>query len=454
MSERKTVLLIYPNHYSNMIPNKWLPTSLVFLAATLTSAGYNPILVDDRFDRQQTLDLIDTNIDDTLLVGIGTATGSQLRNARQLAEYVKICSDIPVVFGGSFPSAKSDLMLDDPNVDCVIPGPGAWSIAGLCELSEENDLAFQEPWVTGPISTPISVIPLLPYSTFINLPDYINPSTKAINYTTCSGCVGNCGFCYWHESHKYSRFRSNRVEEDLQWFRSQGIRNITFDDGTFFTGRVQTMQIVERLKNLDLQWRANGRVDTLTRYRDEDWKAIKESGCHLIHIGLEHVSPSVLNLMHKYITPNNAWVLMLRAREAGITLRFHILVGNPMETLDDLRQVGAFVQKMQDTYDVDHTVNWFTPYPGCTMTSVAKEWGYEEPTTLEGFEKIELMNYLHLPDDDRKLVSETSPWEEDYYVPWFTKEFNKDYMRVFREVMPRGETIETTNGKIEEVYGN
>jgi hypothetical protein len=87
------------------------------------------------------------------------------------------------------------------------------------------------------------------------------------------------------------------------------------------------------------------------------------------------------------------------------------------------------------------------------MTEVAKKHGYREPTTLEGFERLELANYLHLPDDDRQIAKETSPWLEDYRVPWFTEKQNERYMEAFRRVIPRRDTIETTGRKREEVYG-
>jgi radical SAM superfamily enzyme YgiQ (UPF0313 family) len=384
-----------------------------------------------------------------VLVGVGTATGSQLTNAQDLARWCKEREpSVPVVFGGPFPSAKPDLMLSSPYVDAVVTGQGEWSLLHLCE-------AFR-PGVTQGKRVKVADLPPLPYfdDDFIWVEDYLNPDTMAINYATSSGCVGSCGFCYWHESYKYSRFSADRVVGDLsQLVANHGIKNVQFDDGTFFVGRRQTMEVVDGLAGLGLTWRANARVDTLNAFKLEDWRAIGKAGCHLMHIGLEHTSGRILAMMNKRIKPSHCIVAIRRAKEAGVGLRFHILLGNPTETVKDLEQVGWWLARMLDEDpELDYTVNWFTPYPGCAMTEIAKRQGYREPTTLEGFERLELANYVHLPDDDRQIIKETSPWAEDYRVPWFTDAQNDRYMETFRRAIPQRDTIETTGGKREEIY--
>jgi len=429
--------------------DKWIPTSHVFLASSLLALGYEPILIDDRFSRERTLSLLARHLDDALLVGIGTATGSQLRNAQDLARWCKEKRpDVPVVFGGPFPSAKPDLMLESPYVDAVVTGQGEWALPYLCESFHEGVVRGQR--------VNIDNLPPLPYADreFMRVKDYLNPYTVALNFATSSGCVGHCGFCYWHEDYGYSRFSAGRVGRNLELLVDAfGIENVQFDDGTFFVGQKRTMEIVEAIAGLGIRWRANGRVDTLASFREGDWWRIAEAGCHLIHIGLEHVSGRILALMDKRIDPVGCLPIVRRAKEVGIGVRFHLLLGNPTETVEDLEAVGEWLAQMLEAYpDLDYTCNWFTPYPGCAMTEIAKRHGYREPTTLEGFERLELANYVALPEDDREIIKETSPWEVDYRVPWFTDEENAEYMQTFRRVIPQRGTIETTGGKRDEIY--
>jgi len=452
MNEKRKVLLIQPNHYQSF-ESKWIPTNLVYLASTLIWRGYEPILIDDRFDRSETLSRIDSNIDDTLLVGISTVTGSQLRNAVALAKHIKLwySLEIPIVFGGAFPSAKPELCTQ--YCDYVIQGQGEYSLTYLCDL-----IRLGTPPKT-PILSPkpvnISNLQPLPYfNGFINVADYLNPETLAINYATATGCVGSCGFCYWHDSYKYSRLPVDTVLFDLGMMKAiYGIRNINFDDGTFFVGRDRVMAIADGLSKLDVQWRANARIDALKSFAQKDWNKISESGCHLMHIGLEHGSKRILDMMNKRIVAEDCFDIIDRARLSGIQLRFHILLGNPTETVADLERTGQLLARMLDKDSgLDYTVNFFTPYPGCTMTEIAKQHGYKEPTTLEGFMDLELVNYVNLPTNDREIIKETSPWRADYIVPWFTDEENERYMEVFRQIIPEVIDMQTTDGNIETVY--
>jgi len=305
--------------------------------------------------------------------------------------------------------------------------------------------------------TRIDELPPLPYlDGFVDVGDYLSPR-KAINYATATGCVGRCGFCYWHPGYKYSRFPVGRVIDDLLSLKERhGVGNVQFDDGTFFVDPERTVELCERMldANLDVMWRANARVDTLKRFTVQDMQVVAGSGCDVIHVGLEHGSPRILKLMNKRIDPEGAFMLLGMARLTGITLRFHLLLGNPTETLRDLEVTGALVRELLDFHPdgFDYTVNWFTPYPGCAMTELARAEGYDEPTTLGEFGGLELVNYVDLPGDDREIVKEASPWEADYVVPWFSPKMNRDYMRLFRRVIPRKEEFRTTGGVTESQY--
>lgn len=471
---KSKVLLVFPNHYQYS-EWKWIPTSQVFLAATLKDAGFNPQLIDDRFSREQTIHQLEELLPGTLMVGISSATGSQLRNARQLARTIKDMADVPIVFGGSFPSAKPNFLMEqDESVDYVIVGQGEKSIISLAESIKEQpsgnsldripNLWYREKGGRSVRSKAVperyclDTLPSLPYfdNNFIDLKGYINPATKALNYTTSVGCVGGCGFCYWHPTYFYDRFSNQRVIEDLSKMKDKfDILNLNFDDPTFFVNRKKVMDLVQDIisNRLNLKWRANGRVDTMKFFSIEDMQAVKEAGCEVIHIGLEHVSPRILELMDKKINPEDSLRLLTMSKKTGIKVRFHLLLGNPTETLDDLRQVGNFISRMQQiNEEFDYTINWFTPYPGCKMTEIAKQYGYNEPEVLPGFEKMELINYTNLPDDDRLIVKESSPWDIDYKVQWFNDDENRLYLDMFRQIIPRREEFMTTGGKIESSY--
>lgn len=462
-----------PNHF-NYSQFHWIPANCVFLATSIKGAGMSPRIVDDRIQpRDLTKNRLSELLPESLAVLISAASGSQLLNAIQIASWVKEqYPGVPVIFGGPFPSAEPELTLTSSLIDFVIAGQGEFSATELCKgLLNGNlnpnripNLYFRKD--SGEIavsSAPqenfdINDLPDLLYfdREVIQLENYINPETRAINYSTSTGCVGSCTFCYWHPDYRPSCFRVDRVLRDLKRFREElNIWNINFDDPTFFVKPSRILEIVNGIRNSlsGVHWRANGRIDTMSAFPSEYYDLIKSSGCDLVHIGLESGSPRILKLMQKNICLEDTLKLIRETKRTGIRSRFHVLLGIPTETIEDLKMTANFIRRLQlEDRELDYTVNFFTPYPGNYLTRLALENGYQAPVSIEECCSLMFTNYKHIPEDDRMILKETSPWKEDFLIPWFSPEFTKEYFQVFRELFPEKNEILTTGGKMENIF--
>lgn len=465
----KLVLCIFPNYYQYS-EYHWIPTNFIFLSSTLIERGYEPIIIDDRFSRERTIKMINKYIYKSIIVLISAATGRQLYNARVLAKQIKSIRKIPICVGGAFPSAKPIIMLEDNNIDFVIVGQGQYSVCDLSDylVSKSKDIAkipnlyYKKNNIILKTSQEfrkieIDNMPELPYfnNQVIDLKKYINPTTLAINYTTSSGCIGKCSFCYWHKDYKYSFFSNSRIINDLKKFKvCFNIKNILFDDPTFFVNKKKVMNLVEKflINKFNFLWRANARVDTLLRFDLNDWKLLKQSGCNVIHVGVESGSSRILKLIRKKINFNDCYKLLELSKKTGITVRFHILFGIPSETLEDLKLTGIFIHNMKKYYsEFDYTPGFFTPYPGNDLTKLALKYGYIEPKSIYEYENLELIMW-ECPDDDRKLVRIKSPWKEDFNIQWFDDEYQYIYFKKFREYIPEKNTIVTTDKLLRNIY--
>ena len=467
------VLLIQPYYYYNF-EYHWIPTNLIFLSSVLYHNGYHPVIIDDRIiERKQTIKLIKEHINDCVAVGISSASGSQLASALEIARFIKSKYKIPVVFGGAHPSALPEITLTEKTVDYVIIGRGENIFCDLCDyLSGVNDKQLNEiPNLyyrgkqgnvikTDAVYKNISINSLPPLIYFcedvFNVRKYLNPKTLAINYVTSTGCVGNCSFCYYENSYTYSFFNNDRVISDLERFKElYGIKNISFDDPTFMVNPERIIGLAKLMiqKDLGVKWRANARVDHLSRFTETDLKILKESGCYLLHIGLESGSERILKLMNKNITPNDALLNFERCKNAGIHCRFHIILGMPTETIADLRMTAEMINRMiKIDNHVDYTINFFMPFPGNPLTQLASKHGYIIPKSLD--EYTEEFFYLKSLNNGkhRSRVTWVSPWETDPNLTWFTYSQKQEYLKIFRELIPRKNEIVTTNNTIEELY--
>jgi anaerobic magnesium-protoporphyrin IX monomethyl ester cyclase len=451
----KRVVLIYP-HYYPYSQYVWMPTGMIHLAAPLVSEGYECVFIDDNLlTDSETLGMMQAYIPEAAAVLVSCACGSQLKNARILMNTARtLAPNTKIIVGGPFPSAKPDLMMTDPNADHVVMGRGEDFIIPLV-----RDGGWYPGRVFGrsfdnPLPHPIRESYPLPYYDMLGFSpgDYLSPA-RALNYTASTGCVGHCAFCFWPESTDYRPIPVDTVMGDLWDFVDHDkIENILFDDPTFFVSPTIQRPLIQRLGELGCKWRANARVDRLRDFSIEDMKRAHESGCHVIHIGMESGSDSVLARMHKGGRARDVLDLAPISWETGITLRFHILLGTPGETLEELKETADLVEEMRGRFrDFDYTVGFFTPYAGCDMANQAKAFGWQEPQTLREWELFEATNNKnHLPKSDREIVKETDPWKEDMDIPGARSPH--EYMRRFREWIPERSTIESTGGKRETFY--
>lgn len=449
-----------------------MPTSYVFLASTLIDAGFECVLIDDRFDRAETLRLIDENLDDALVVLVATATGRMLYNARRLASYVKNNRrDVPICVGGPHASALPELTIQEPNFDYLLTGQAQFTIVDLCRyikdgsgcLEEIPNLYYKKDNTIARIHTMtqrvrIDQMPELPYfdQSFIDVRRYLNPETRAINYMTSQGCVGSCSFCYYPDDYKFGSFDLGRVMSDLRRFKSKyNMRNISFEDPTLFFSRSRIMNLCDHLinENIDCVWRGNARVNTLKKFSVADLQKVREAGCDVIHIGMESGSERILRLMNKNIDISDMRYLLMLSSESGITFRFHLIIGIPTETIDDLKQTAEVLGELRSDYpNFDYTVNVFTPFPGNRLTQLAQQYGYEPPVDLDGYEKLELLNNDLSNANDRTIVKEINVWEHDVAIPWFDASYTKMYFETFRALIPEKKYFKTTGGKLISAY--
>ena len=110
MLDRPNVLLLYPktgmDYGSTVAP----PHSLLSIAAPILNAGYQVRLLDER-DQPITREVLEELIStDLLCIGVSAMTGTQIRNAIRLTDYVRQITDgsVPIVWGGPHPSVTPE----------------------------------------------------------------------------------------------------------------------------------------------------------------------------------------------------------------------------------------------------------------------------------------------------------------------------------------------------------
>jgi radical SAM superfamily enzyme YgiQ (UPF0313 family) len=299
-------------------------------------------------------------------IAITTMIGPQLANAIRISRALKKwLPDVPIIWGGYFPSQHADVCLRDAAVDYCVRGQGEQSFLALARVLTSGGTAEGIPGVSvkrngGATHAPIGPLlaldslPLWPYHQ-LSMDRYFHRhylGRRVGAHHTSYGCPYACSFCavVAMVNRKWVAESPERVGGVLEKFkREYGADAMQFHDMDFFVSEPRTIAIADRLRALGIAWWALGRVDELMRYSDKSWEAMKSSGLKMIFVGAESGSTDTLERMNKggHATAELTLELARRTRAFGIIPEFSFVVGNPPDPEADLRQTMAFIRRVK-----------------------------------------------------------------------------------------------------------
>ncbi len=172
------------------------------------------------------------------------------------------------------------------------------------------------------------------------LTDYVAPGF-ILPYSASSGCYWNkCAFCPERaEDNRYHPLPVERVLTDLQ-----GLVAATNPVLLHLLDNAISPQLLRALANRPpgVPWYGFARIGReLTQV--DFCRALKDSGCVMLKLGLESGDQGVLDAMGKGIELEMASLAMQNLKETGIAVYLYLLFGTPAETLEEARKTLAFV---------------------------------------------------------------------------------------------------------------
>jgi radical SAM superfamily enzyme YgiQ (UPF0313 family) len=408
-------------------------------------------------------ELIDGNIDRDALgtlfkgiqnrkiryVGLTVMPGPQLAEAIKLSQEVKtIRPELPIVWGGYFPTLHTDVVLKSGIVDYVIRGEGEWSFTELIDTLETGkavdaitSLSYRRDGrvVHNPKrgSTDPNELPSVPYHR-INVERYLTKTvlgSRTAVYHSSYGCPFLCGFCAVASVYKgrWIGRDADKVINDVLWLRSTyRINAIEFIDNNFFVAEKRTYEIAKGLAGQGLAWWGEARPDTVMHYSDRTWGKMAESGCRMMFFGVESGSSETLKLMDKggTQTPNMVMDLARRMKGFGIIPEFSFVLGAPSDDVErDIERDINYIRRIKEVNPASEIIIYvYSPvsFEDATLFQKARERGFRFPERLTDWLKPEWSNF-----DLRK----------DPRTPWLKKEYIERIMNFERVLNARYPTI-------------
>jgi anaerobic magnesium-protoporphyrin IX monomethyl ester cyclase len=400
----------------------------------------------------------------TGLVAMTVMPGPQVGPAIAIAAAVRAAHpEIPIAWGGYFPTLYPAAAVNAPYVDYVVRGQGeetlmkllaALPAAGAPRYGDGFAASAGDPAAVAairgltfkdgerivhnperPFRSPES-FPPLPYERAGDVAGYLRPSflgRRTGVHQAALGCRYHCTFCgvvsMWNGHTRLSP--PARLERDLQALRALGADSIQFYDHNFFDTEEASVPVLEVLGRLAMPWWSYARADTLARFSEATWKLIEKSRYRMSYIGAEAASDEVLQRMKKGSRVEHTFEVARRCREHGVIPEFSFVLGGPEDPEGEVEKTLGFVKRVKTIHPQCEVILYFySPTPQRDRRAAAADATGPRLPVLD-----------HYGPDGPQLPTTPEEWTErrwqDYVchqdAPWLTPRIKrrvKDFAKV------------------------
>jgi anaerobic magnesium-protoporphyrin IX monomethyl ester cyclase len=371
--------------------------------------------------------------------GCTVMPGPQLKQAIPFTKKIREnYPDIKIIWGGYFASNQYKACLDSGFVDYVINGPGDSTFPELLNAIENNlpfdnikNLIYKKEGQfikTAKADLPdLDKLPDLPYeklNVFYPLNKYLGKTylgNKTIAYHSSFGCPFTCSFCAVVPIYN-ARWKGKSalgIYKDIKSLKDKHQADaIEFHDNNFFVSEKRTVEFAKLIKNENMIWWGEARIDTMDKYKDESLKLISEAGCKMIFFGAETGNDDVLKKMDKGGTQTGEQIVRFaeRLKKFGIIPEYSFVLGLPGETEEQVnKQIDEdinFIKKIKTVNpETEIIIYTYSPVPteGSDMYNKVLASGFRFPEVLEDWISPAWENF-----DLRK--NPLTPWLKPYMI--------------------------------------
>lgn len=374
------------------------PLGILYLASVLKQGNYEVQVIDQSGERISDQGVINRvkgfNPD---ILGFSTLTSTGKIACKQASLVKKWNPNIKIIIGGYHATINGDKILKKyPFIDYAVRGEGEYTLPSLIDkiskgektsdIKKINGVIYRERGYVkaGPPDTLIKDLDKLPFPDrkliIKNEYGYISDMKvpKFTSLLTSRGCPFNCTYCSCAAFMKRRLMtRSvNNVLDEMEEIVSLGYKNVLVVDDNFTINKRRVIELCKgmRKRGIDLNWIAEGRVDTSPI---DELNAMVKAGCKIIYYGVESGNQRILDYYQKGTSVDQANIAVDNARKAGIDIiTATFIVGAPTETVSEVVNTLKFAQKL----DIDFPqFNILSTIPGAKIYNDLAAQGYIDP---------------------------------------------------------------------------
>jgi radical SAM superfamily enzyme YgiQ (UPF0313 family) len=392
-----------------------IPNSILQVAASV-DGKFDYVIVDGNLEQDAWAKLKEyLSTGKFKYFGCTVMPGQQLKQAIPFTK--KIREEFPGViniWGGYFPSNQHRTVLNSGYVDFIINGPGDKAFPLLIDALENDgspekikNLIFKKDdeivFTQKDDLIDQDLLPPLPYkklNEFYPIKNYLGKTflgSRTAAYHSSIGCPFTCSFCAVvpiYEA-RWKGKSAKRIYDDIKFLKKKYCADaVEFHDNNFFVSEKRTVEFSNLIKNENINWWGEGRIDTVDKYSDASIAAMREAGCRMIFFGAETGNDEILKQMDKGGTQSAEQIKRFAARmkKFDIIPEYSFVLGLPAETPEKvMRQIDediAFIEEIKEINpDTEIIIYVYSPVPteGSELFESVQKAGFNFPQKLEGW---------------------------------------------------------------------
>jgi len=386
------ILLIKPRLFGLEWSSITQPMGLMYIGATLKRAGHEPKIHDCCSDYKN-LNILRRTITDWKpdFIGISIII-TELENTKNIMKIIReILLDIPVTFGGPWPSANPEEAINKFGADFVVIGEGelvfpelinainkglptesipetASMVNGRVKINHGRQLTEEEL-----NSLPFPAWELLDHKLYAKTPSAAIVGCRPyMTIVTSRGCPYRCAYCHQTMGKTFRKRSTQSVLAEMEELRfNYGFKEFEITDDCFNLDRKRMYGILtgirERLGDVKLHFPNGLRADML---EPEDMALFKQAGTVSARFAIETSSPRLQKMIHKNLNINKAVCAINASVKEGIYSTGFFMIGFPTETYKEACDTVDFAARSSLHHAIFHNP---TPFPGTELAEIAKD---------------------------------------------------------------------------------
>ncbi len=369
------------------------PLSLLNLAGALEGHGQPTRLVDGNHERGVEATLAALRGGPHAALGLTVMGGPQVATAIEISRAARAeFPQLPIIWGGYFPTLYPEAALNAPYVDYLVRGQGEATLAALlahrgegsAALATIEGLSFKDGGV--PVHNrargfaPPGERARLPYEKLGDPRRYLVKTfmgARTASYEAALGCRFRCTFCGVAAMFRGATALppAQRLEADLTWLRDAlGADSLQFYDHNFFDREEDMVPLLEVLARVRLPWWCYARADALINLSARSWKLVRESGLKMAYIGAETPNDQMLRAIRKGTQSDQTLEVAELCRSHGVVPELSFMVAPPQDPEGETERTFQFIRRAKRINPAAEIIVYvYTPLPASSLSGAARE---------------------------------------------------------------------------------